>query len=206
MVGPDSRAAALRAHLPRNHGRCRNARLRLPQDPRAMLPALSSKASKAANGSRGIPSSAPTRLLDITMNHGEVVLADSTGERRAPYRDPLEVSNRSWPPITSATVPGLPLPRFLGGAVGYLSYESVRAFEPRVGRRRRRTRIAGRSLHVGRLTARLRPCRAHDQSGQPSASRREPPSLEEAYAEGGNAVDDTGRQAARAAAGNAAGR
>ena len=27
----------------------------------------------------------------------------------------------------------LPLPRFVGGAVGYLSYEAVRAFEPRVG-------------------------------------------------------------------------
>jgi anthranilate synthase component 1 len=36
-------------------------------------------------------------------------------------------------PYQSATMPGLPLPRFLGGAVGYLSYEAVRAFEPRVG-------------------------------------------------------------------------
>ena len=30
-------------------------------------------------------------------------------------------------------VPGVQLPRFVGGAVGYLSYEAVRAFEPRVG-------------------------------------------------------------------------
>ena len=29
-------------------------------------------------------------------------------------------------------MPDLPLPRFTGGAVGYLSYEAVRAFEPRV--------------------------------------------------------------------------
>jgi anthranilate synthase component 1 len=29
-------------------------------------------------------------------------------------------------------VPGLQLPRFVGGAVGYLSYEAVRSFEPRV--------------------------------------------------------------------------
>jgi anthranilate synthase component 1 len=43
-----------------------------------------------------------------------VPLADLVAARRAPE------------------MPDLPLPRFTGGAVGYLSYEAVRAFEPRV--------------------------------------------------------------------------
>ena len=40
---------------------------------------------------------------------------------------------RSWlARYRAPEMPDLPLPRFTGGAVGYLSYEAVRAFEPRV--------------------------------------------------------------------------
>ena len=47
--------------------------------------------------------------------------------------DPLTFLESTLARYQSQTVPGVQLPRFVGGAVGYLSYESVRAFEPRVG-------------------------------------------------------------------------
>lgn len=47
--------------------------------------------------------------------------------------DPLRFLEDELARYRSESVPGLQLPRFVGGAVGYLSYESVRAFEPRVG-------------------------------------------------------------------------
>ncbi len=46
-----------------------------------------------------------------------------------PWRSSKKRSRR----YQSQSVPGVQLPRFVGGAVGYLSYEAVRAFEPRVG-------------------------------------------------------------------------
>jgi anthranilate synthase component 1 len=49
------------------------------------------------------------------------------------YDDPLEVLRAFLNAFRSSRPPGMPLPRFLGGAVGYLSYEAVRRFEPRVG-------------------------------------------------------------------------
>lgn len=44
-----------------------------------------------------------------------------------PYDDPLEALRSFLQPYQAVNVPGLP--RFLGGAVGYLSYEAVRYFE-----------------------------------------------------------------------------
>ena len=47
--------------------------------------------------------------------------------------DPLAFLEEALARYQSQSVPGVQLPRFVGGAVGYLSYEAVRAFEPRVG-------------------------------------------------------------------------
>lgn len=48
------------------------------------------------------------------------------------YVDPLVPLGEMISPYRAPQLPHLPLPRFTGGAVGYLSYEAVRAFEPRV--------------------------------------------------------------------------
>ncbi len=44
-------------------------------------------------------------------------------------QDPLSFLEETLSRYKSGTVPGVQLPRFDGGAVGYLSYEAVRAFE-----------------------------------------------------------------------------
>ena len=49
-----------------------------------------------------------------------------------PYADPLNALGDLLAPFRPAPVAHLPLPRFVGGAVGYMSYEAVRAFESRV--------------------------------------------------------------------------
>jgi anthranilate synthase component 1 len=48
------------------------------------------------------------------------------------YDDPLVPLANLIASRRAPEMPDLPLPRFTGGAVGYLSYEAVRAFEPRV--------------------------------------------------------------------------
>ncbi len=48
------------------------------------------------------------------------------------YQDPLEPLADLVATYRTPAENDLPLPRFSGGAVGYLSYEAVRAFEPRV--------------------------------------------------------------------------
>ena len=53
--------------------------------------------------------------------------------RSASYSDPLKVLENVLAPYRGNGPAGLPLPRFVGGLVGYLSYETIRAFEPRVG-------------------------------------------------------------------------
>jgi anthranilate synthase component I len=69
----------------------------------------------------------------LTMRAGVATLESVGGQKMVTaYDDPLVplaslVSTRRAPEM-----PDLPLPRFTGGAVGYLSYEAVRAFEPRV--------------------------------------------------------------------------
>ena len=48
------------------------------------------------------------------------------------YDDPLEPLAELVDTLRSPEMSEFPVPRFTGGAVGYLSYEAVRAFEPRV--------------------------------------------------------------------------
>jgi anthranilate synthase component I len=73
----------------------------------------------------------PIQLL--TLRDGVATIQTSDGMTETQYTDPLAVIAEALEPFTSQTLLGLPLPRFLGGGVGYLSYESVRSFEPRVG-------------------------------------------------------------------------
>jgi anthranilate synthase component 1 len=59
---------------------------------------------------------------------GGVAHANQRGYKQAiPYSDPLVALQSFLTPYRAVHVPGLP--RFLGGAVGYLSYEAVRYFE-----------------------------------------------------------------------------
>ena len=85
--------------------------------------------------------------------------------------DPLLAVEEELARFKPVPVPGLP--RFTGGAVGYLGYEVVRYFEPRVPRRRERpARPARGGVHVHRHAARLRPPAAQDQGRQPLPARR----------------------------------
>jgi anthranilate synthase component I len=86
-------------------------------------------------------------LLDITLRRGVAEMSSAEGTRQVAYADPLNLLAEALAPYTSDRPPNLPLPRFLGGAVGYLSYEAVRAFEPRVGE----APGAGRGLPDGRF-------------------------------------------------------
>jgi anthranilate synthase component 1 len=65
--------------------------------------------------------------LTVRLEAG-VARANQRGYKQAvPYSDPLVALQAFLAPYRAVSVPGLP--RFLGGAVGYLSYEAVRAFE-----------------------------------------------------------------------------
>ncbi|MFM9105148.1 MAG: anthranilate synthase component I [Chloroflexota bacterium] len=68
----------------------------------------------------------------LTLHPGEAVTTTAAGERRVPCADPLAAMADLVAPYRAAEFSGPPLPRFTGGAVGYLSYEAVRVFEPRV--------------------------------------------------------------------------
>ncbi|MGH2533770.1 MAG: anthranilate synthase component I [Thermomicrobiales bacterium] len=72
-------------------------------------------------------------LLDVTMRDGIATVIQDGKTREFGYADPLTALADLLAPYRSEVYPGLTLPRFLGGAVGYLSYEAVRRFEPRVG-------------------------------------------------------------------------
>lgn len=68
----------------------------------------------------------------LTTTGGIATVESGTATSTAPYQDPLGPLSEF---VGAYRTPGshdLPLPRFSGGAVGYLSYEAVRAFEPRV--------------------------------------------------------------------------
>lgn len=71
-------------------------------------------------------------FLDIVLDEGEATVNSADSIRSERYADPLTFlsSVLSW--YDSGRMDNLPLPRFLGGAVGFLSYEAIRAFEPRV--------------------------------------------------------------------------
>ena len=65
--------------------------------------------------------------LTVRLEDG-VAYANQRGYKQAvPYTDPLIALQSFLAPYRSVNVDGLP--RFLGGAVGYLSYEAVRYFE-----------------------------------------------------------------------------
>jgi len=72
----------------------------------------------------------PTAMLRLNDGTATVVSGGVATDR--PYDDPLDAVARLLEPYRPADVSHLPIPRFVGGAVGYLSYEAVRAFEPRV--------------------------------------------------------------------------
>jgi anthranilate synthase component I len=73
----------------------------------------------------------PVAMLQLADGVARLAAADRYDVE--PYVDPLAPVQRLVDRYRSAEVEGLALPRFVGGAVGYLSYEAVRAFEPRVG-------------------------------------------------------------------------
>ena len=70
---------------------------------------------------------------EIKLDEGHAFITINGQSREESYSDPLTLLENLLAGYKAETVPGVALPRFLGGAVGYLGYESVRAFEPRVG-------------------------------------------------------------------------
>jgi len=71
-------------------------------------------------------------IAQLSMRGGVATLKSGGSETHAIYDDPLTPLANLISSYRSLVLPNLPLPRFTGGAVGYLSYEAVRAFEPRV--------------------------------------------------------------------------
>jgi len=71
-------------------------------------------------------------LALITLANGEARIESLGVEQVEQYTDPLDVLARYMARYRGHDVPGSALPRFVGGAVGYLSYETIGAFEPRV--------------------------------------------------------------------------
>ncbi|MDP9356573.1 MAG: anthranilate synthase component I [Chloroflexota bacterium] len=69
-------------------------------------------------------------LIVVTLRDGIATIEGRTATREERYTDPLVALGDLLAPYQGATLPGLP--RFVGGAVGYLGYEAVRSFEPRV--------------------------------------------------------------------------
>jgi anthranilate synthase component 1 len=68
----------------------------------------------------------PVKVLRVRGHEAEVAGADGSLERRT-TDDPLVELKRLLGPRRPVSLPGLP--RFVGGAVGYLGYDTVRAFE-----------------------------------------------------------------------------
>jgi anthranilate synthase component 1 len=69
----------------------------------------------------------------IRIEHGRATVTFNGETSTHEVQDPLRFLEDALARFRSESVPGVQLPRFDGGAVGYLSYEAVRAFEPRVG-------------------------------------------------------------------------
>lgn len=66
----------------------------------------------------------------VTLDDGVLQVHGDLPEAPTGYDDPLEAIERVIQPFR--TEENAKLPRFTGGAVGYLSYDAIRAFEPRV--------------------------------------------------------------------------
>jgi len=69
-------------------------------------------------------------MATVSMSDGWASAAELQVADRA-YSDPLAAIGELLETLQSESVPDLP--RFTGGAVGHLSYEAIRSFEPRVG-------------------------------------------------------------------------
>lgn len=67
---------------------------------------------------------------NITFQNGELTLEGDLQDGPTTYDDPLEALQELIAPFRAAT--NAKLPRFTGGAVGYLSYDAIRRFEDRV--------------------------------------------------------------------------
>lgn len=70
-------------------------------------------------------------VATVTMNDGVIRHESSNGVTEGTYVDPLDALAEILSQYTSEATPGLPT--LTGGAVGYLSYDAIRRFEPRVG-------------------------------------------------------------------------
>ena len=68
----------------------------------------------------------------LTLRDHVAVTQSAVGTSISEYDDPLVPLQEMVAQFRTPTSHDLPLPRFCGGAVGYLSYEAVRDFEPRV--------------------------------------------------------------------------
>ncbi|HEY6564570.1 MAG TPA: hypothetical protein VIY86_08750, partial [Pirellulaceae bacterium] len=69
----------------------------------------------------------------IHLEDGTATITVDGVTRTETYTDPLAILESLLAGYEAVSVPGVALPRFVGGAVGYLAYEAVRAFEPRIG-------------------------------------------------------------------------
>ncbi|MBI2939545.1 MAG: anthranilate synthase component I [Chloroflexi bacterium] len=65
--------------------------------------------------------------LVVTMHRGQATIQQNGERRTIPFTNPLRVIRDLLAPYRAVATPNLP--RFQGGAVGYLSYEVVRYFE-----------------------------------------------------------------------------
>lgn len=70
-------------------------------------------------------------VASVTMDGSRCRTATTTDSHDTPYTDPLAALQDILHGYRAAPAPGLP--RFTGGAVGYLSYDAIAKFEPRVG-------------------------------------------------------------------------
>ena len=71
--------------------------------------------------------------LVVRLSDGVLTATHQRGDKQVfRFTDPLEALQGFLTPYTPVRTPGMDLPRFLGGAVGYLGYECIRYFEPRV--------------------------------------------------------------------------
>ena len=71
--------------------------------------------------------------LVVRLSDGVLTATHQRGDKQVfRFSDPLEALQGFLTPYTPVRAPGMDLPRFLGGAVGYLGYECIRYFEPRV--------------------------------------------------------------------------
>ncbi len=71
--------------------------------------------------------------LILRLHDGVLTATHQRGDKQTfRFTDPLEALQGFLTPYAPVRTPGLDLPRFLGGAVGYLGYECIRYFEPRV--------------------------------------------------------------------------